>query len=203
MKDELQNYKLVIVGDPNVGKTNLFSIYANINYMKEATILANYKTKKIKINDDGVEKYAKINMWDISGSDTYETMVKNYYTNSHGIVFVFDLNDIHSFYNIPKWINKINDVIDLTLVKKILIGNKSDKIQKVSNAEIYELITVNEMQYFETTTASVVSINNAFDYLINEIVKANSKNRANSFVLRDDKKEKTEVVEKNSCCTIS
>ena len=37
----IYNYKIVIVGDSNVGKTHLFDIYNAIDYSKETTVVAN------------------------------------------------------------------------------------------------------------------------------------------------------------------
>ena len=204
MNDDIQCYKLVIVGDTNVGKTHIFSIYNNLDYMKETTILANYKSKKVKISDgNGDEKFVKINMWDISGSDTYQSMVKTYYVGCHGIIFVFDLSNRQSFYNITKWVERINDIIDLTTTIKILIGNKSDRQHRVSNAEIHDLTVMHEMVYFETTNTTRISITNAFDHVVNEIVRRNCGNRHDSFVLRDDKERNSDVDKKSECCVIS
>jgi small GTP-binding protein len=172
--------------------------------MKETTILANYKSKKVKISDgNGDEKFVKINMWDISGSDTYQSMVKTYYVGCHGIIFVFDLSNRQSFYNITKWVERINDIIDLTTTVKILIGNKSDRQHRVSNAEIHDLTVMHEMVYFETTNTTRISITNAFDHVVNEIVRRNCGNRHDSFVLRDDKERNSDVDKKSECCAIS
>ena len=200
----IYNYKIVMIGDSNVGKTHLFDIYNSIDYLKEITVVANYKIKKIKIIENDIEKILKINIWDIAGSDSFKNIVKSYYVGSDGLIFVFDLTNKRSFLNIHNWVTEIGENIDLNSVKKILIGNKCDLNNiKVSNRDIDEMVGLYGFSYFETSNNVKISIDTAFNYIINEIVAENVKSCDNSFVLKNDFEKNNGKNDFEKCCVIS
>ena len=196
MNNNIINLKLVIVGDVNVGKSHIFNIYNKLHYISESTIVANYKIKKIIKNSQTI----KVNVWDLAGSISFRSIIKNYYLNSDAIIFVFDLTNKQSFDNIPNWYREISENIDMTKIKKTLIGNKSDMFHynKVSKTDINNLITTYDMIYFETSIKSPESIEIAFNYTINEI-QIHEKHKSSDNII---KLEFNNPVSQYECCGI-
>ena len=67
-------YKIVLVGDTSVGKTNIFSKYLNDKFEKNSqkTIGGVFGSKTIEIK----KKKIKIQIWDITGQEIYTEIAK-------------------------------------------------------------------------------------------------------------------------------
>jgi len=96
-------YKMIIIGDDSVGKSNLLERYINDkfdnNYIYVSTIGVDVKSKisKLTINiSDECNHKTKINLiyklqiWDTSGHDRFASIVNNYYKSSNIIVVCFN-----------------------------------------------------------------------------------------------------------------
>ena len=154
-----KKFKIILIGDSNVGKTSLVSYFKNQKNIPNSTI--------------GVEFFQKFNetynhtlhIWDCAGQEKFRALTKMYYRNSEGCVLVFDLSNIESLYSIEKfW---IKDILNQNLIMPILIlvGNKSDlKIHTDYNL-IKKLCKEYNMIYFETSIINVKNIKNIFDTL--------------------------------------
>ena len=73
-------FKVIIIGDSNVGKSNLMRRYLNQEFSKEtkATIGVEFGSKHLEI-----EGYAvKIQIWDTAGNERYKSIATTYYQNS-------------------------------------------------------------------------------------------------------------------------
>ena len=60
-----------------------------------------YFSKKYQICD----KIIIVQIWDLGGDETYESVLQNFYTSALCIFFVFSFDDKNSFYDLDKWIN--------------------------------------------------------------------------------------------------
>lgn len=135
--DQRLVFKIILIGDPSVGKTSLRRRYIGdgFHHNYQMTIGADFSTKRH--SSDGRECVFQI--WDLSGQESFKSVRKIYYRNTHGIVLVFDLTNDVSLENSVKWIEEyrasayFNDKIPC-----ILVGNKLD-LEKVDDVEKYEL----------------------------------------------------------------
>ena len=82
-------------------------------------------TKQLDIPSNGEHIPIKLQIWDTAGQERFSAITKSYYRNTCGVIVVFDLTSLESFYSIPKWITNIKNNCDST-VQIILIGNKAD-----------------------------------------------------------------------------
>ena len=87
-KDDL-TFKILILGDSNVGKTSLLLKFTD-NIFKEsyiATIGVEYKEKIITLNN----KNYKLNIWDTAGQERFKSITKNFFKSADGIIFTYDI----------------------------------------------------------------------------------------------------------------
>ena len=80
-----------------------------------------------------IKKDFRISLFDTVGQEKFRSMTLNYYKGSDGILLLYDITDMDSFYSIEIWIDSITNAIDKKPDSKyviILIGNKSDLIDK-------------------------------------------------------------------------
>jgi small GTP-binding protein len=116
-------YKVVLIGDSGVGKSNLLSQFIKNEFtvQTKTTVGVEFGAKKMTV--DGAKIKAQI--WDTAGQERYKSITSAYYKGAKGGIIVYDITKKLSFENVDKWLNefKINADSDACY---ILIGNKSD-----------------------------------------------------------------------------
>ena len=189
MEDLFPCYKILILGDPGIGKTSLIHRYISNEFLEKtiSTMGLDYQNKIVDItsNDKIILK-----LWDTAGSEKYNSIAKNYFTNCDGIILCFDITDIKTFNNLNNWINYINDYVKIIENKEdvikwlddnekekpiiVLTGTKSDtEGEKVDTEEIDKLKNNLKCKYFETSSKNGDGIENLFLFIAKELFKKN------------------------------
>lgn len=120
--------KVVVIGDPIVGKTSLIKRFVqdvfDDRYLN--TIGAKVMKKELGVNrpDTGEIVDLKLILWDIAGQETFETVKKAYYRGASGAIVVCDMTRRETMENMHKWIENLFDVSDV--IPMVIICNKSD-----------------------------------------------------------------------------
>ncbi len=127
------NFKIVLAGDPDVGKTSLIYRFVEGTFAKEYLPTLGFQifTKSLLIEDVHIE----FQVWDVGGGQSFRYIRKNYYSGTGGFLLVFDLGNLESFKHLETWLAEIREVCPQKPF--ILVGNKSDLPEKkVTDAEI-------------------------------------------------------------------
>uniref|UniRef100_UPI0037E94032 ras-related protein Rab-35 isoform X1 n=1 Tax=Semicossyphus pulcher TaxID=241346 RepID=UPI0037E94032 len=121
-KDYNHLFKLLIIGDSNVGKSSLLLRFADNSFSGSyiTTIGVDFKIRTVDIDGERV----KLQIWDTAGQERFRTITSTYYRNTHGVIIVYDVTNPESFVNVKRWLNEISQNCDN--VCKILVGNKND-----------------------------------------------------------------------------
>ena len=163
-------FKVVIVGDSGVGKTNLIGRYLKNEYKQDtkATVGVEFGEKKYDINGLKI----KAQLWDTAGQERYKAITSMYYKGAKGSLIVFDLSSKSTFVNAEKWYNEIKKATDPS-INLILIGNKSDLKDKrqVTSEEGENKAKEMGIAYMETSALNSENVDKAFNWLIEEITK--------------------------------
>ena len=197
-------FKIVLVGDSSVGKTNLFLRYIKNEFdpQTKATIGVEFGTKIIKINNYNI----KIQIWDTAGQERYKSITNAYYKGAQGAFLVYDITNKSSFLNIDKWIRDLKNNGDEKIVL-FLIGNKNDlNDDRVIDAnEGKNKAKENKMFFLETSAKNNDNVNKAFDEIINNIFdvyknlieeEENTINKGNGIDILNTK----DMNKKKKCC---
>ena len=169
-KPELK-FKILIIGDSAVGKTSLLLKYVD-NFFPEthmATIGVEYKTKNIETS-----KYKVIlHLWDTAVQERFKSITKSFFNNANGIVFVYDITSKESFDGVKNW---IKDAEPYGKFESILCGNKIDleKKREVKIDSLKEYGLKKKIDVFETSAKTGVKVNDAFEKLVDLIIKSKS-----------------------------
>ena len=117
-------YKIVLVGDSGVGKTNLLTRFSKneFNLESRATIGVEFATRTITTETGDV---IKAQIWDTAGQDRYRAIASSYYRGATGALLVYDITKKKTFENIERWLTELrtHSQENMTLM---LIGNKTD-----------------------------------------------------------------------------
>jgi Ras-related protein Rab-11A len=163
-------FKLIIVGDTNVGKTNIMSKYIKdqFNITSKSTIGVEFGTKILEIDN----KKVKAQIWDTAGQERYKSITSAYYKGAKGAFIVYDITNKSTFESVDKWIKDLNSYGDKNLTM-LLIGNKSDLEDKriINKEEGEEKAKSFELGFIETSAYNGDNIDQAFDIMLKEVLK--------------------------------
>jgi small GTP-binding protein len=161
-------YKIIIIGDSNVGKSNILSRYTKDQFQgnSKATVGVELGTKFVKVEGVG----AKLQIWDTAGQERYRSLTSSYYKGCHGCFIVYDITNEQSFESINTWYEQAVKEAGKE-VSIILVGNKCDleNERKVSKEKGEEKAKTMNASFFETSALSKVNIDDIFKEIVNNI----------------------------------
>ncbi|KAF8031852.1 hypothetical protein BT93_D0925 [Corymbia citriodora subsp. variegata] len=161
-------FKIVIIGDSAVGKSNLLSRYARGEFdpHSKATVGVEFQTQCLEI--DGKEVKAQI--WDTAGQERFRAVTSAYYRGAFGALIVYDISRRSTFDSVSRWLDELNSHSDTT-VAKMLVGNKCDleDIRDVSVEEGKKLAEAEGLFFIETSAFDSTNVHKAFEIVIREI----------------------------------
>ena len=161
-------YKLILVGDSYVGKTNILSKYIKneFNQNTKSTVGVEFGTKILKIED----KIIKAQIWDTAGQERYKSITSTYYKGAKGAFIVYDITNRLTFESVDKWIQDLNLNSDKNITL-LLIGNKKDLADKreVTTEEGEEKAKSFGLAFLETSALTGENIDKVFDYILKEV----------------------------------
>ncbi len=116
-------FKIVIIGDSGVGKSNLLSRYTLNEFHQDskATVGVELQSKVYKINEHTV----KLQLWDTAGQERYKSITAAYFKGAKGAMIVYDITKEETFESVEKWHKQVKEFGD-NEVCVMIAGNKSD-----------------------------------------------------------------------------
>ncbi|KAM3395674.1 ras-related protein YPT3 isoform X1 [Capsicum galapagoense] len=167
-------FKLVLIGDSGVGKSNLLSRFTKneFNLESKSTIGVEFATKSMNV--DG--KVIKAQIWDTAGQERYRAITSAYYRGAVGALLVYDVTRHVTFENVTRWLKELRDHTDPNIVV-MLLGNKSDlrHLVAVSTDEAKSLAEREALYFMETSALEATNVENAFTEVLTQIYRIVSK----------------------------
>ncbi|KAF9591385.1 hypothetical protein IFM89_004070 [Coptis chinensis] len=161
-------FKIVLIGDSAVGKSNLLARFARNEFYpnSKSTIGVEFQTQKMDI--DGKEVKAQI--WDTAGQERFRAVTSAYYRGAVGALLVYDISRRQTFDSIGRWLNELHTHSDMNVVT-ILVGNKSDlkDAREVPTREGKALAEAQGLFFMETSALDSSNVNAAFQTVVKEI----------------------------------
>ncbi|XP_042509497.1 ras-related protein RABA5c-like [Macadamia integrifolia] len=172
-------FKIVIIGDSAVGKSNLLSRYARNEFSMhtKATIGVEFQTQSVDI--DGKEVKAQI--WDTAGQERFRAVTSAYYRGAVGALLVYDISRRTTFDSVGRWLDELNTHSDTT-VARMLVGNKLDleNLRDVSVEEGKSLAEAEGLFFMETSALDSTNVKKAFEMVVRDIYNNVSRKVLNS-----------------------
>ena len=161
-------FKVVLVGDSFVGKTNIMSKYLKNEFHDDskATVGVEFGSKQFNIDGHTI----KAQIWDTAGQERYKAITSAYYKGAKGAFVVYDITRKGSFESVEKWVNDLKAAADKSLTI-ILVGNKCDleDQRQVTKEQGEEKANHLELAFMETSAYSGENLEKAFELMIKQV----------------------------------
>ncbi|KAG6507631.1 hypothetical protein ZIOFF_032982 [Zingiber officinale] len=175
-------FKVVLIGDSGVGKSNLLSRFTRNEFSLESksTIGVEFATRSIRVDD----KVIKAQIWDTAGQERSETLVlvldeisvlyraitSAYYRGAVGALIVYDITRHVTFENLERWLKELRDHTDSNIVI-MLVGNKADlrHLRAVSTEDAKDFAERERAFFMETSALESVNVEEAFTEVLSQI----------------------------------
>ena len=156
-------FKIIICGDPSVGKSSLILRYTNNAFRRHyiPTLGVHVSDKIFQIE----ESYIQLVLWDIAGQAKFETMRQQFYLGSDGIFLIFDLSKPNSLESVSNWYYDIqNQLTDRPALTGYILGNKKDIDHSIENTskKASDLASYLNLGYIETSALTGENVDYAF-----------------------------------------
>ena len=146
------SFKMIIVGDPGVGKSCLITKASKgvFDETYSATLGFEFMTFNVKLD----EKVIKLQIWDTCGQEIYKSLISSFYRNATLAMIVYSIDSKETFNNIKVWLKEIK-LQSSPDIKIFLIGNKADleDNRQVKIDEATQLKNENGFNYFSEASA--------------------------------------------------
>ncbi|KAJ2319308.1 Rab GTPase ypt31 [Coemansia sp. RSA 2702] len=147
-------FKIVLIGDSGVGKSNLLSRFTRneFNLESKSTIGVEFATRSIQV--DG--KTIKAQIWD----------------TAVGALLVYDIAKHPTYENVSRWLKELRDHADSNIVI-MLVGNKSDlrHLRAVPTDEAKQFAAENGLFFIETSALDSSNVEQSFQQILTEIYR--------------------------------
>merc|ERR1719478_1495801 len=167
-------FKVVLIGDSGVGKSNLLTRFTRDEFKQgsKSTIGVEFATQTITVD----KKNIKAQIWDTAGQERYRAITSAYYRGAVGALLVYDITKRQSFDDVERWLSELRDHAEENIAV-LLVGNKSDlkHLRAVSTAEAAEFAEKQGLAAIETSALDATNVDIAFHRILSDIYNAMSK----------------------------
>ncbi|KAF8648249.1 hypothetical protein HU200_064821 [Digitaria exilis] len=196
-------FKVVLIGDSGVGKSNLLSRFTRNEFSLESksTIGVEFATRSLQV--DG--KVVKAQIWDTAGQERYARHSASLLLSS------LPAPGGTRAVNVERWLKELRDHTDPNIVV-MLVGNKSDlrHLVAVQTDEGKAFAERESLYFMETSALESTNVENAFAEVLTQIYRIVSKRaveagedsasgpgKGEKINIKDD----VSAVKKGGCCS--
>ena len=124
-KERLYEIKIVLLGDPAVGKSSIVQRFCSDKFEDKykTTIGGAYLQKEVKLKNRDT---LKLHIWDTGGQEKFRSLAGLYYKDAVAAILVYDLTNPETLDSLDYWVNELNQNVDNNNFMISVAGNKSD-----------------------------------------------------------------------------
>ena len=213
---QIENYKIVIIGDQHVGKTSILSRYKYevVETAYAPTVGIDFLTKNVFLEDTTI----RLIMWDTAGQERFKSLIPSYLKNANCIILTYDISNKATFTSLNKWFTDSKEYVNENTLF-VICGNKIDLKRAVTKKEVEDFSNEKNIPIFvEVSALTGEGINELFHsivkkfcdtiHLTNNGIKTEELNndhdiKSQNFSLKEKNKKEEEPIsnkKKKKCC---
>lgn len=150
-----QSWKIVVCGEGAVGKTTFIETYKQGSFYTGATETVAVEFHSVFLSQmSREENNIPLQIWDLGGQKRYYDMnvFKKYTQEADLAVCCFDINDLETLEEIPRW----SEILPSN-IPKILVGLKTDLLIEGYSLEDIEEIAEDYKETFDFLSIHLIS----------------------------------------------
>ncbi|KAJ3438603.1 ras-related protein rab-24 [Anaeramoeba flamelloides] len=190
------DFKVVLLGDSNAGKTSLFERFVNNKFAKDPkqTVGVSFGLKTIGVRGSQVV----MGIWDTAGQERYQSLTKMYYRKASSAILCFDPTKRSSYEKVKFWIKELRETesrcsIYLVATKIDLIS--SDEDWDIPQQEVMNFAQKNKFKTCETSAKEDIGVNKLFAIIAQDYLMKDEKGGNESIRLHSSEEQS-----KSGCC---
>lgn len=164
--------KVILVGDPSVGKTSLIQQYNRriFEIDSESTVGASFVNQLVKTDKGDVA----LHIWDTAGQERYRSLIPMYSRNAIAALLVIDITKLDSFQSRDAWVSILRTNC-LPQCRIYVAANKIDLEKtnlQVPLTDLREWCKQHEFPMFLTSAKDYQSIDAVFRKISIDIIES-------------------------------
>jgi small GTP-binding protein len=162
LPDNSPIYKVVVVGDGQVGKTNLIRRYCENRFESKGVqaIGSFLRKEKVPVQDEvGNSSLVTLHLYE--SSDYRKISPDALYGDALGVVMVYDVTSPVSFFSLYRWKQEIQRT--LAGMPLVVVGNKNDLPSIVPMSEAQGWATFEGIRFMNASAATGEGVNAVFE----------------------------------------
>ncbi|XP_065837199.1 ras-related protein Rab-38-like isoform X2 [Oscarella lobularis] len=170
-------YKVVVIGDIGVGRTNIVKRYVHKCYSPNTRATSDFALKVLNWNESTL---IRLQLWEIAINGLYGNMTKLYFKNAVGAFVVFDVTQESTLSVAEEWKNHLDSEVTLLCGKAIpcvLLANKCD-VDQPHKHFVHDEQQMDEycrekgyVDWFKTSAKENINIDEAAKRLLTKIME--------------------------------
>ena len=127
LEHEELKYKLIVIGDENVGKTSIINRFKSNQFTGdyEPTVGLDFQSIPLLIDNQNVT----LLLYDTAGQEKFRSLIPLYTKEANIILLIYDTTNSESFSNIEKWYDSLSNINKEEAIF-VLVGNKIDLVEQ-------------------------------------------------------------------------
>ena len=127
LEHEEIKYKLIVIGDENVGKTSIINRFKSNQFAGdyEPTVGLDFQSIPLLIDNQNVT----LLLYDTAGQEKFRSLIPLYTKDANIILLIYDTTNSESFSNIEKWYESLSNINKEDAIF-FLVGNKIDLVEQ-------------------------------------------------------------------------
>jgi len=167
-------FKVVLCGEPGVGKSSLIIRYVHNRFHKDmsVTLGINVYTKQIKYGASGQDRIT-LSIFDIGGQDRFKNFRHNFVKGTKAAALVYDVTRSKTLEKLNEWWNQLRTSEPKRPIVTVLVGNKIDLVDFVAIPEKEGGVfakNIGALGHLRTSALTAKNVNEMFRWLTEGIM---------------------------------
>ena len=160
-------FKLVLVGDYDVGKQELIKRFVDGYFQGKyvTNVAVDLRVKTVAV--DG--KRIKLQLWDTVGNERFRSLTSAYFRGAHGVLLVYDVGNAKSFGSVGDWHKQVEQ-FGSPDVNRVLVANRCHQGEReVSQVAGEEMAREMGYKFFEVSAKTGQNVQEVFSTISSDI----------------------------------